>query len=163
MPELLHRLNTKVLLDVGCGDFNWMREIEVGCQYIGVDVAQSIIDLNVRNHSAKNRSFCVLDATKDSLPRADTVLCREVLFHLSFQDIWSLIRNIRSSGVSNLIATNDVSTSFNADILSGDFRLLNLHKPPFRFPQPALSIPDDEVLPGRILASWTVSTLPVGR
>jgi hypothetical protein len=83
-----------------------------------------------------------------------------VLFHLSFRDIWRLIENIRRSGSSFLIATTDHDIKYNADILSGDFRLLNLTKPPFRFPRPELSIPDDEVLPGRVLAVWNVSELP---
>ena len=90
----------------------------------------------------------------------DTVLCREVLFHLSFNDIRLLIQNLRANGVSILIATNDVATGFNSDIVSGDFRLLNLTKPPFRFPSPELSIPDDGVSPGRVLGAWHIKNLP---
>jgi hypothetical protein len=101
-----------------------------------------------------------LDATVDPLPPADTVLCREVIFHLSFRDISRLIENIRSAGASCLIATTDESIKFNADIPSGDFRNLNLTKAPFLFPPPLLSIPDGFVSPHRSLAAWKVRALP---
>lgn len=162
LPGLLASLDTRILLDVGCGDFNWMSAVSLGCPYIGIDVAESVIELNTQRYASLHRSFLAVDATKDPLPRADTALCREVLFHLSFKDIWALIRNLRASGVSRLIATTDPSTDFNADILSGDFRLLNLAKAPFRFPCPDFFIPDDEVSPGRVLAAWRVSSLPIG-
>jgi len=137
-----------------------MRELVFDCQYIGIDVAKNIIGRNVRKYGSANRTFYTLDASKDPLPLADAVLCREVLFHLSFEDIGAFIQNLRASGISTIIATNDLSTDFNADIISGDFRLLNLTKPPFQFPDPEVCILDDEVSPGRVLAVWSVSKLP---
>jgi hypothetical protein len=160
LPKLLASLHTRTLLDVGCGDFNWMCKLVIDCQYIGIDVVRNIIDLNVRKYGSANRTFYTLDASKDPLPLADTVLCREVLFHLSFEDIGAFIQNMRASGISTMIATNDLGTDFNADIMSGDFRLLNLTKPPFQFPHPERCIPDDELSPGRVLAVWSVSNLP---
>ena len=160
LPELLGSLHTKTLLDVGCGDFNWMNCVSLNCQYVGVDVAQQVIDQNTQRYGTANRTFLTLDATKDPLPPVDTVLCREVLFHLSFNDIRSLIQNLRANGVSILVATNDIATGFNSDIVSGDFRLLNLTKPPFRFPMPEFSIPDEGVSPGRILGAWHLKDLP---
>jgi SAM-dependent methyltransferase len=160
LPELLARLDTKTVLDVGCGDFNWMRQLELGCRYIGVDVASCVIEQNIQNYAAANRTFYALDATTDPLPSADTILCRDVFFHLSFADIWALLRNVRLSGISTMIATNDAVTEFNADIQSGDFRLINLTKPPFSFPHSEVSIPDDEVSAGRVLAVWKLSDVP---
>jgi hypothetical protein len=163
LPGLLATLGTTTLLDVGCGDFNWMRDVKLDCGYIGIDVARMVIALNVRTYGSASRTFLTLDATQDSLPAADTALCREVLFHLSFADIWALLRNVRASGVRRIIATTDSATDFNADILSGDFRLLNLTKPPFRFPSPATFISEDESVPGRALAVWSMSELPLRR
>ena len=159
LPKLLASLQTRILLDVGCGDFSWLREVVIDCRYIGVDVANEIVDLNVQKYASANRTFYTLDATKDPLPLADTALCREVLFHLSFDDVEALIRNIRTTGISTVIATNDFGTNFNSDIQSGDYRPLNLTKPPFRFPPPEWCIRDDEVSPGRVLALWRISRL----
>jgi hypothetical protein len=121
----------------------------------------SLIALNSAQYGSKSRSFEVLDATRNSLPSADTVLCREILFHLSFQDIWRLLENVRNCGASFLIATNDNDLRLNADIISGDFRPLNLQKAPFRFPEPASSIQDNSMARDRVLSVWEVSKLPL--
>lgn len=160
LPELIARLNTRTLLDIGCGDFNWMRELNINCDYIGVDCVKDVIARNNATFGSPHRIFFTLDATADPLPQADTVLCREILFHLSFEDIAALIRNVRASGATTLIATTDLATDFNADIWSGDFRMLNFHKSPFHFPPPEFSIPDDEVTSGRTLGVWELSNLP---
>jgi len=160
IPELLKSIGSQTVLDVGCGDFHWMKEVQIPCSYVGVDIVQQVVEANIARYGSQNRTFHTLDATCDPLPRADTVLCREVLFHLSFSDVWRLVDNIRKSGASALVATNDNGLTLNADILSGDFRMLNLQKPPFSFPLPILSIPDSCVTPGRVLAVWMVSSLP---
>ena len=160
LSALLTRLKTKTLLDIGCGDFNWMRELEIDANYIGVDCVPDLIEQNNATYGSLKRVFFSLDATTEPLPEADTVLCREVLFHLSFKDILAVIRNVRASGAINLIATTNLDTDFNADIWSGDFRILNLNKSPFHFPPPDFSIADDEVSSGRMLGVWKVSRLP---
>lgn len=158
LPTVLAFLKTKILLDVGCGDFNWMREVALNCHYIGVDCVQDVIDQNTASYGSANRVFSCLDATTDPLPQADTVLCHEILFYLSFEDIWAIVRNVCVCGATTLIATTDAATEFNADIRSGDYRLLNLNESPFYFP-PTLFIADDAVQPGRTLGVWEVCRL----
>jgi hypothetical protein len=161
LQSLLTQLDTRILLDVGCGDFLWIKEITLNCEYIGVDVVENVISSNVKDYASATRTFQQLDATIDVLPRADTVLCREVMFHLSFRDIWRVLANIQRSQAVFLIATNDIGLSYNADIASGDFRLLNLHAAPFFLPLPSMSIPDDTLSVGRTLSVWRTSSLQV--
>jgi SAM-dependent methyltransferase len=163
LAELLKSLDTRVLLDVGCGDFTWMKEVPFPLKYVGIDIVPDVIEADNALYRSEQRSFQVMDATLDPLPQADTILCREVLFHLSFQDIKRFVKNIRKYGSSFLIATNDNDLKYNADILSGDFRMLNLRRSPFFFPSPAQSIPDDGVLPHRTLSAWKVADLPDDR
>jgi SAM-dependent methyltransferase len=158
LPVLLSKLRTRVLLDIGCGDFNWMQNVDLPCAYIGVDIVPDLVEQNALRYGGR-REFLLLDATAAELPSADSVLCREVLFHLSFSDAQRILRNIKSSGAQFLIATNDRGLRFNSDVTSGDFRLLNLCKPPFRFPQPILSIADDSVNRDRIMGVWNISDL----
>lgn len=160
LSQLLESLHTRSLLDIGCGDFTWMKEVRLLCEYIGLDIVEEVVRANNACYRSEERSFQVLDATADPLPRADTVLCREVLFHLSFRDIWRVFKNVRKSSASFLIATNDNDLKYNADILSGDFRMLNLHKSPFYLPSPQQSIPDAAVVEGRTLAAWRIADLP---
>ncbi len=162
LPAELARLGAETLLDVGCGDFTWMNEVELPCRYIGIDIVPDVVAAAEMVYGSATRSFLVLDATSTPLPAADIVLCREVLFHLSFADIWRLLANVRRSGARFLIATNDTGHRINADILSGDFRLLNLRRPPFRFPEPRFAIPDRGVVPTRTLSVWGIPDIPNG-
>jgi len=163
LGDLLKSLGTRTLLDIGCGDFTWMKELYFPFNYIGIDIVPSVVAANKALYASERRAFSQLDATQDPLPEADTILCREVMFHLSFHDIWRLLENIRRSRCTYLIATNDDGLRYNADILSGDFRMLNLFKSPLLFPNPVRSIPDDGVLPDRTLSVWRVADLPVSK
>src|ERR1700730_3784568 len=73
LPETLASLATQVLLDIGCGDLTWMKELDLPCQYIGVDIVPGVIAVNAARYGSQSRSFAVLDATRDSLPPSDTV------------------------------------------------------------------------------------------
>jgi SAM-dependent methyltransferase len=163
LPQLLESLGTRTLLDIGCGDFNWMKEITLSCAYTGIDIVPDLIEGNAIRYGGERRQFRTIDAIHDPLPQADAALCREVLFHLSFEDIWSLVENVRRSGTSFFIATTDNDLRMNADILSGDFRFLNLQQRPFWFPDPRFSIADNAVATDRVLACWEVANLPAGR
>jgi len=156
----LQSLQAQTLLDVGCGDFRSFRDCKFNGHYMGVDVVSQVIDDNVRRYGDKTREFLKLDATVGPLPKADVVLIREVLFHLSFEDAKRVLRNVTSSGSKYLIVTNDGAIWFNSDISSGDFRMVNLLKSPFCLPPPSHEIDDSLVAQGRVLATWKVQDLP---
>jgi hypothetical protein len=160
LPVMLERIGAHSLIDVGCGDLTWMSTIDLGVDYIGVDVVPSVVQRNAEAHGSARRRFLCRDALSDDLPDADTVLCREVLFHLGFDEIAALLRNVASKPRRWLIATTDASTWFNADIRCGDYRVLNLQLPPFRFPAPDYTIDDSAQIPGRQLAVWAFDRLP---
>ena len=139
------------------------KEIRLPCAYIVVDIVRDLIKVNAIRYGGEQRRFAALDATREPFPQADAVLCREVLFHLSFGDIWNLVENVRRSGTPFFIATTDNDLRMNANILSGDFRFLNLQQRPFCFPDPSFSIADNAVATDRVLACWEVVNLPARR
>lgn len=159
LPKVFAELDTSTVLDIGCGDMTWMGTLEFGARYVGVDIVPSVIAANQARYP--HLTFDCLDGVVDDLPDADTVLCREVMFHLSFADAAALLANLRKKPRRWLIATSDDVTWLNADIETGDFRLLNLSKGPFRFPKPVKTIRDDGVSPGRYLCVWAFDTLPI--
>ena len=158
LPGVLEDLECRVLLDVGCGDWTWMREVDLPCDYVGIDVVPSVIAQN-RSHAREGVRFQTLDAVCEPLPQADVVLCREVLFHLGWEDGLRLLRNIKRSA-RWLLATSDTQIWFNSDIRTGDFRNINLQLGPYRLPPPSRVIPDDAVRPGRVLAHLPSQALP---
>lgn len=160
LPGLLKSIGTRTLLDLGCGDYTWMRTLDLrGIDYVGADIVQSLIDQNNEKFGGPHVRFIRANATSDELPAADTVLMREVLFHLSFNDVFAVLQNVLSKRRDFLLITTDRYNGFNADIRSGDWRLLNFEAAPFRFPEPDLWIDEDSVVPHRRLGAWKADTI----
>ncbi|MEH1847483.1 MAG: hypothetical protein V7L25_21495 [Nostoc sp.] len=164
LPSLVKNLDAKTFLDLACGDFNWMKEIDLGVStYLGADIAHSICKTNIDKYAQYNRIFRRLDLTKDTLPKADIILCRDALVHLSFYDISKGISNIKKSGSRYLLVTTYPNVEVNFEICTGGWRPLNLQKPPFNWPEPIQLIDDSEKigLPdwGKHLGLWEVQKI----
>jgi len=137
LPKLLRELDTKVLLDLPCGDFFWMQRVDLsGISYVGGDIVPDLIEKNRRLHGSPSREFMSLDLIKDAIPKADVILVRDCLVHLSTAHIQSAISNICKSGSTWLLTTTYPETGTNAEIVTGDWRPIDLTAPPFNFPQP---------------------------
>jgi glycosyltransferase involved in cell wall biosynthesis len=136
LSQLLSDLAIQSMVDVPCGDFNWMRLLDPPIDYLGADIVPQLIEANQRNYARPGRAFILLDITKDILPRADLVFSRDLLVHLSERDIRLALQNIFDSGARYLVATTFTSRDKNVDIPTGLWRTLNLQRPPFSFPPP---------------------------
>lgn len=154
----LKHLGAGSLVDVGCGDWNWMKRGTIDFAYTGIDVVPEIIREN-QQYVQKSVSFALCNAIDGPIPTADAALCREVLFHLSFADARAVVKNIKSSA-RYLIATTDLDIAINSDIQTGDFRRINLLRRPFAFPSPLGLVPDQGLITARYLGIWETATLP---
>ncbi len=160
LPQVIEQLGAEALLDVGCGDFNWMKEIALPCRYHGVDIVDAVIAENTGRHARPGVSFSALNAIKEPLPLGfDVVLCREVLFHLSFADGLRLLKNVANSGARYLLATTNTDVQTNRDIVTGDFRATNLQRAPYSLPSPQRTIDDSAISQGRVLALWEIDEI----
>jgi hypothetical protein len=56
--------------------------------------------------------------------------------HFSFYDINKAIENIKRSEIKYLLTTTFPACDQNIDIVTGDWRIVNLEKAPFNFPTP---------------------------
>lgn len=159
LPRLLASVGAGSLLDAPCGDFNWMRHVDLGeVQYTGGDVVPELIALNLRRYGGERRSFVVLDITADELPRVDVVMCRDCFIHLSFKDIRAAVANFKRSGSAFLLATTHARVEENKDTETGGLRPVNLRLPPFDFPEPSQSITEDAES-GKCLGLWRLENL----
>jgi SAM-dependent methyltransferase len=157
IQSVMAAIGAKSLVDVGCGDWNWMRHQNILMHYIGVDIVPEVISGN-QKYARANVSFKVCNAIVNLPPKADMALCREVIFHLSFRDAKALLKNLAASA-DYICATTDADVWFNSDIRTGDFRLLNLMRSPFNLPRPIALIKDSAVSSGRFLAVWQSAAL----
>jgi len=158
LRELFAELGIRSICDAGCGDFNWMKTVETkNITYIGVDIVKELIVANKEKHEGGNTSFLELDIIRDDLPTVDLILCREVLFHLSFQDVCAAIVNFKRSKSKYLLATHYPYISENVDIETGRCRGINFQKAPLKFLAPMRPIEED--VSDHCLALWKLDDI----
>jgi SAM-dependent methyltransferase len=94
--EFIKANSIKTVLDIGCGDFRVGRNID--CEnYIGLDVAPTVIEANMQNFGSPSNEFICLDASgPSSLPAADLCLVRQVFQHLSNAQISTILSKVLS-------------------------------------------------------------------
>lgn len=137
LPGILHDLQVRTLLDAPCGDFGWMNGLDLPIdRYIGLDIVPELVARNQSAYGSETRVFRIANIAKDPLPQTDAILCRDALVHLSTPLAQEAIRNFRRSGATWLLATTFPATMENRDIPTGEWRPLNLERPPFSFPKP---------------------------
>jgi len=169
LPLLLAHLGIRSMLDAPCGDFNWMQHVRLGVdEYIGIDILDETIADNQGRHGSPTQRFVRADLIGDPLPRADAILCRDLLPHLSFADVWAVLRNFRDSGATYVLTTTFTGPRPNHDTNGGEWRTLNLNLPPFNFPAPDLIINEKCSEAGGIykdksLGLWRLADLPLQR
>lgn len=165
LPKSLRLLDARVLLDVPCGDFLWMKRVDLsGIGYIGGDIVPSIIEENQRLHTTESRSFMHLDLTRDKLPDADVLFCRDCLVHLSYANIRAVFANIARSNIRYVLMTSFPGRGGNYDVADGDWRALDFQAPPFSLPEPRLTIveqceEEDGSYADKSLVAWRVEDL----
>lgn len=141
IPNLLKAFSITSLVDIPCGDQNWISKVDLGeIRYIGADIVSELIEKNNKAFYGGNRSYIELDITRKVPPRSDLVLCRDLLVHLSTKEITNSLRNIKRSGSTYLLTTTFTG---NRDYKNLPFisrhvgwRPINLEVYPFNFPKP---------------------------
>lgn len=164
LPGLMRELKVQSFLDVPCGDFHWMAQVDLGeVAYFGGDIVAEMISDNADCYGGPHRTFFQCDLTRDRLMRADLVLCRDCLFHLSFPDARAAIANIAASGSTYLLTTTHPNTTENRPVMTGGYRPLNLSRPPFDFPEPMRLIYERENAEfgdtDKALGLWSIADL----
>jgi hypothetical protein len=131
----------RTLLDLPCGDVSWIHHAKLPIrEYLGADIVPEVIERNRLRQDLRQLPYSTrfegLDITQDQLPSWDLFLCRDCLVHLSFANIRAALRNIAWSGARYLLTTTFPDHEVNEDTEDGDWRLLNLERPPFSLSAP---------------------------
>lgn len=162
LTELLKQQNVNCILDIPCGDYNWMRLLErEGVSYKGMDIVAEMITENNKKYGDSNTGFLVADITKGPLPKVDLILIRDCLVHLSYNDIAEAVKQIKASGSTYLLTTSFSRWPKNLDIRTGHWRPINLSLPPFNFPEPLEVIREEPEEKTGIFADKSLNFYPV--
>jgi Methyltransferase domain len=166
LPLLAARLGIRSVLDAPCGDAGWISTIDWPVTYHGVDIVKSQIARNHRRYRhSRKMHFSVADITQDVLPKADAILCRDCLVHLSFPNIERAMAKFKGSGATWLLTTSFSQLSINQDCVDGDWRPLNFQVAPFHWPRPIHEI-EEKCLENngawrdKTIAVWLLANIP---
>jgi SAM-dependent methyltransferase len=132
LADFMHNNAVTSVVDVGCGDWQFSRVMDwSGIRYQGFDVVDTVIDLNKERFASDNITFATLRSISD-LPKADLVVCKDVLQHLPNRDVNEYL-DYFSTHYKYAIVTNDIfpDAYTNSDIPHGAGRALRLDQEPF--------------------------------
>lgn len=165
LPKIMREFGANSMLDIPCGDFYWMRKVDIGeLQYIGADIVEELIISNNTKFAKQGREFIVLDILKNQMPTVDLIFCRDCFVHFSFRDIKLAVANIKNSGSKYLVTTTFMRSDRNIDIATGQWRPINLQLFPFYFPEPIKIINENctwgnNAYSDKSLGVWKISEL----
>jgi hypothetical protein len=152
---LVKERGIKTVVDIPCGDFNWMKEIVYGFEkYTGGDIVPAIIKDN-QKYANQLINFIEFDLTGDEeIPEADLLIIRDVIGHLPLEKGKKIIENILKSKCKYLLSTtwynlNDkdyYKMHDNAGVTPGRFYPVCLLSEPFNLPQPELYLEEIPVV-----------------
>jgi len=166
IPRVLREYGVHAMLDAPCGDWFWMRQVDLGIErYVGTDIVPALIERNKAQFGREGVDFVCLDLSKDELPKVDLIFSRDCLVHLSFADASRILKNFKASGAKYLLTTTFTDRSSNADLGSGFWRPLNMELAPFNFPPPAKLINEgctegDNLFTDKSLGLWRLEDIP---
>ena len=140
----------KTVVDLGCGDLEIGKRLIPWCsRYIGVDVVPALIGKHALACWGEHVRFLCLDIVGEELPDGDICLLRQVLQHLSNQQIAAVLPKLRKYEVTFITEhypSRDVGVIPNKDIVHGS--RVRAHegsgayfdKPPFNIPPHCLEM-----------------------
>lgn len=135
-------------VDLGCGDFRVGSQLLPLCaRYVGVDVAVAVVNRNHEMYGNPTTAFLHLNIVADKLPEGDVCFVRQVLQHLSNNEILAILPKLAQYKwviITEHYPSSDKNARPNIDKAHGpDIRLYDnsgvyLTQPPFNLPDAAI-------------------------
>lgn len=139
--DFIIKHNIKSVLDLGSGDTKVLQQIiyKINVEsYTCIEISDVAINkyyknLNVPKENVQNFTIINADITQCEYPKCDLVLIKDVLQHLSFIDIIKIMRKIFDCCKYSIITNDKLLDKYNKNIINGQYRGIDLTKPPFRY------------------------------
>ena len=171
LPSVFGQYGIKKVLDIGCGDFNWMKEIVHFLDYYkGTDVVEAITNLNKERYEEKNKiEFETSDITEGcnyERTEFNSIILKDVLVHFPTDVVIEVLNRIKSTGIKYVFITHFTETKINSDITAfGQWRPLNMSLSEFDLGDPLEIIKeeaeeymwDDVNLNDKTLSLWQIN------
>ena len=114
LPGLFERYGIKSMLDAPCGDWNWLRLVDLGrIDYLGWDCLPALVEQCSQRVAdgdcvgTPNAVFeCVNLLTVPEVPQVDLILSRDFLAHLPNQPAQRVLDKFKASGSRYLLTSH---------------------------------------------------------
>lgn len=155
LSEIIKKYKIQTILDLGCGDWNWMKKIHFdNIKYEGWDCDEEMINKNIKNYSNDLITFKVQDIVTKEIPRVDLIICRDVLFHMDKEIGLDLVKKIKKS-CNYFLSTSFLNNTKNKNIVKytnfddWGFYEINLNIEPFNLQNFELENRKETKIPNR--------------
>lgn len=138
LPLIIEEKQIKSICDAPCGDCAWIKHIDLSMvDYVGIDLVDFVLDEAIRN--IPKGIFMLADLAKCKIPKVDLIICRDFLYHVSFEIGTKVIQNFKESGSTYLLSSsfwckkNENISPFGPyeETPGYSFRPINLQLPPY--------------------------------
>jgi len=148
LPEICKKYGIENVVDIACGDFNWMKEIADQFKlYRGVDIVDDLIKSNKDKYERKNHiEFIKADVINDFSKciegrNFDAIILKDVLVHFPNEYVSKVLESLHKSSVRYVFITHFDSIAANTDIEEfNGWRPQNFTLSPWRMDKPLESI-----------------------
>lgn len=153
LPELFQSLGIESILDVGCGDFSWMKTVNLeGVEYLGVDIVTDLVENLQKTYTTSTIKFQKMNVLQEPPESVDVWFCRDFLNLLDLQQTGQFFSKFLESKSLYLALTtvefNDAdnlgSPQNSLDGYTGIQRMVDIFQPPFRLGDPKKILFDGE-------------------
>jgi SAM-dependent methyltransferase len=118
------------VVDFGCGDWAFSRLVNWhGASYLGLDCVPAVIGRNKELYERGNVRFQVQEFGDYRFPPCDLLIVKDVMQHWSNERVLQFLPFTRQTPFVLLV--NDFRWGENVDIADGQYRHLDLTRPPF--------------------------------
>jgi hypothetical protein len=133
LKKFLKDHNIHSVVDLGCGNWEFSKLINWnGIDYTGSDIVAALISNNKKLFSKPSINFVHSNLLDADLPKADLLICKDVLQHLPTSDVLAISPLLKK--YKYCLITNDISPNehlINSNVHAGGYRPLDLTQPPF--------------------------------
>lgn len=161
LPIIFNKFNIKSVVDAPCGDWNWMRFVDLtNISYMGYDILEDILEENIKKYSSDNVKFEFKDIVNEDIIKSDLIICRDFMFHISNEKGISLLDNFKKSGAKYVLLTNFKKTEFNQNLGFDEWgwREVNMKIEPFNLSEPIYEFTENHPnCAGRSLGLWQIN------
>lgn len=143
--NLFTDLEVQSIIDIGCGDWNWMQYVDLSdISYLGVDIVRPLIDTLQKKYTKSNVNFQKMDVLVDPPETADLWLARDFCCFYTPKEIQQFFQKFLESQSKFLAVTSiETRTPFQETLL-GSWKPLNLLAAPLELPEPMAEYNDGE-------------------